>query len=62
MGVGLEAGAGFGFAGVFLPGEVPLAVIKSGKKTHVKLYRMQMNFCVITATESRAYLVPVKCI
>ena len=46
MGVGLEAGAGLGFAGVFLPGEVPLAVTKSEKKTHVNLYRIQMNFCV----------------
>ena len=62
MGVGLEAGAGLGFAGVFLPGEVPLTVIKSGKKTHVNLYRTQMNFCVLTTTESRADLVPVKCI
>ena len=55
MGVGLEAGAGLGFAGVFLPGEVPLAVTKSEKKkTHVNLYRIQTNVFVITTSEPMA--------
>ena len=54
MGVGLEAGAGLGFAGVFLPDEVPLAVTKSEKKTHVNLYRIEMNICVLATTESSA--------